>query len=229
VSASLVARGLERQLRARGELIAAGRAALGWKAAFGAPTFLERFGLSGPVIGFMTDASLLETGCKVDVSAWSRAVAEPEVAAYLSDDIQAHSDESAVRSAISALGPAIELADIDLPLDDLEEIVAGNIFHRHVILGDRDRARERGRLDGLEARIRLGGDEVARTDRLEELTGRLVEVIAHLAKLLGEHGERLRAGDVVICGSVVPPITLTPGLSVEFDLHPLRPISVHAT
>jgi hypothetical protein len=36
----------------------------------------------------------------------------------------------------------------------------------------------------------------------------------------------MHAGDVVICGSVVPPLQLTPGSTVEFELHPMRPISV---
>jgi 2-keto-4-pentenoate hydratase len=38
----------------------------------------------------------------------------------------------------------------------------------------------------------------------------------------------MRAGDLVICGSVVPPIDLAPGTTVGFELSPLSPISIRA-
>jgi 2-keto-4-pentenoate hydratase len=78
----------------------------------------------------------------------------------------------------------------------------------------------------LEARVTVDGQELHRTTRLEDLTGRVVDVLSHLAALLGGHGETMRTGDVVICGSVVPPIDLTPGMTVGFELHPMSPISV---
>src|SRR5438067_3521539 len=42
---------------------------------------------------------------------------------------------AATVAAIAALGPAIELADLNPPPDDVEVVLAGNIFHRRVILG----------------------------------------------------------------------------------------------
>jgi hypothetical protein len=33
---------------------------------------------------------------------------------------------------------------------------------------------------------------------------------------------------VIICGSVVPPIDLFPGVTVEFELHPMAPITLRA-
>jgi 2-keto-4-pentenoate hydratase len=221
-----VRRGLERQLRERDGLISAGRRPLGWKAGFGAPASLERFGLDGPLIGFMTDASVIADGSEVDITGWGRGVAEPEIYAVLGSDIDPGAGPDATRTAVAALGPAIELANIDPPPEEIEEILAGNIFHESVVLGDEDPARRRADLAGLEARIDVNGEELYRTTHLEDLTGRIVEVLCHLAALLGEHGETMRAGDVVICGSVVPPIDLAPGTTVVFELHPMKPISV---
>ncbi|MGH8873071.1 MAG: fumarylacetoacetate hydrolase family protein [Acidimicrobiia bacterium] len=221
-----VSRGLERQLEVRRELISSGQAPLGWKAGFGAPASLERFGLGGPLVGFMTDASLIVNGAEVDLTDWGRAVAEPELAVHLGQDLPAAGGETATRAAIYALGPAIELADIDPPPEEVEEILAGNIFHKGVVLGIPDPVRQGADLTGLEARVRLGDQELVRTNRLEDLTGRLVEVIAHLSDLLSDHGETMRAGEVVICGSVVPPIDLAPGTSVQFELYPMDPISI---
>jgi len=218
--------GLVRQLQERSQLIAAGRRPLGWKAGFGAPASLERFRLDGPLIGFMTDASVLADGSEVDITGWGRAVAEPEIFVVLGADIDPGGGPDGARAAVSALGPAIELANIDPPPEDVEVILAGNIFHESVVLGAADPNRRGADLSGLEARVTVDGEELHRTTRLEDLTGRIVDVLFHLATLLGGHGETMRAGDVVICGSVVPPIDLTPGTTVGFELHPLSPISV---
>jgi len=221
-----VDRGLVRQLRDRSRLIASGRRPLGWKAGFGAPASLERFRLDGPLIGFMTDASVLADGSEVEITGWGRAVAEPEILVVLGSDIDPGAGPEGARAAVGALGPAIELANIDPPPEDVEVILAGNIFHEGVVLGSADPARGGVDLSGLEARVTVDGQELHRTTRLEDLTGRVVDVLSHLAALLGGHGETMRTGDVVICGSVVPPIDLTPGMTVGFELHPMSPISV---
>lgn len=215
-----ISRGLERQLESRRRLLATGQRPLGWKAGFGTASAMEKLDLDGPLCGFLTQSSVIGNGSVVDISGWKGPVAEPEVVAWIGEDIRG----GEVRSAISAIGPAIELADIDQPPAVVEEILAGNIFHRGVIFGS---TRPGAGLEGLEARISVGGEQVAAVTELEELTGRISSVVSHLSLLLADHGVTIRAGDVIICGSVIPPLALTAGTRVEFELHPLDPISVH--
>jgi 2-keto-4-pentenoate hydratase len=219
-------RGLERQLETRARLLADGARPVGWKAGFGATDWLDRFGLEGPLVGFLTGASIIPDGGTVDIAAWSRAVAEPELAVRLGEDLVPPINPGKTRDAISSIGAAIELADIDPPPETVEEILAGNIFHRGVVLGPSDPSRAGADLTGLEAGVWLDGTEAARTDRLESLTGRIVDVVAHLASLLSAHGEIMKEGEVVICGSVVPPIPLTPGNRVRYELSPQPAITV---
>lgn len=221
-------RGLELQLETRAALLAEGAKPLGWKAGFGAPEWLEKFGLSGPLVGFLTDTSIIPDGALIDISGWTRAVAEPELAVTLGSDLVPPFDSAATRAAISSIGPAIELADIEPPPTEIEEILAGNIFHRGVILGRSILTRAGAVLEGLEARIRPSGQAEIRTKDLETLTGNVVDVITHLASLLADHQVTMRSGEIVICGSVIPPITLTPGTRVEFELGPAPAISVSA-
>jgi 2-keto-4-pentenoate hydratase len=207
-------------------LLAHGAEPLGWKAGFGAPEWLSKFGTDGPLIGFLTDASVIHDGAAVNISTWTRPVAEPELAVRLGAGLEPPFDEDTTRAAIASIGPAIELADIDPPPESVEQILAGNIFHRGVILGPPDPVRVGAELAGLEARIRREGQDEIRTDQLETLTGRVVAVVTHLASLLAAHGERMRAGEIVICGSVVPPIALSPGGWIEFELHPAPAVSL---
>lgn len=222
-----IRRGLTRQLETRRLILSEGHAPIGWKAGFGAPGALEGFSLPGPLVGFLTSGSRLDDGAVVSIGGWRRPVAEPELAAWIGREVPPGGDDEDVRACIASVSPAIELADVDPPPEDVEEILAANIFHRGVILGQRDTSRAGGRLDGLEARISLGGDAVESPSNLESLTGRLPRILSHLALLLADQGERIGPGDVVICGSVTPPLALSPGTTVEFELSPFPPVTVH--
>jgi 2-keto-4-pentenoate hydratase len=217
-----VQNGLRRMLALRDERIAAGERPIGWKLGFGAPASLERFGLSAPLLGFLTDAGVRASGDEVSSIGWQNGVAEPEIAVHIEDD----AEPGNVAGAIGALGPAIELADVHPPSDDIAQILAGNIYHKAVILGTPDASRAGGRLEGLRARVLHNGVEVADTIDLEAQTGDLVAVVGHAAALLASAGERLAPGDVVIAGSIVPPLPIAPGDEVVFELVPLPAISV---
>lgn len=210
-------------LASRSRRLAAGERPIGWKLGFGAPIWLDRFELTGPLVGFLTDATNHPSGAMVSCEGWSNPVAEPEIAVYVGRDVD---DPTRVADAIAALGPAIELADVHSPPESIEDVLAGNIFHRAVVLGDPDPARAGGLRVGLRARIRRDGVEVADTTDLESATGDLVEILGHAAALLAASGERLRSGDVVIMGSVIPPLPVSPGTVVGFRLSESPEITV---
>lgn len=221
--------GMRAQLAARASRLAAGGRHLGWKAGFGAPAALQKFRLPGPLVGFMLAGARVTSDDTVSISGWTKPVAEPEIAVWLGDDLSDGSDRAKVAAAISSIGPAIELADLDPPPEDVTEILAGNIFHRRVILGRADTARAGARLDGLVAHVTRSGTKAdpVTGDALEANTGRLLDVVAHLASTLAACGEKLARGDVIICGSVVPPIFLEPAdTSVAWALAEIGEISV---
>jgi 2-keto-4-pentenoate hydratase len=57
-------------------------------------------------------------------------------------------------------------------------------------------------------------------------TGDIAKLIQHVAELLGHFGQRLRDGEVVICGSVVPPIAVGPGDRVTYELETVGGLSI---
>jgi 2-keto-4-pentenoate hydratase len=211
-------------LAERSRLLDQGERSIGWKLAFGAPAWLDKFGLLGPVVGFLPESNRRASGATVSCHGWVNPVAEPEVAVYFGSDVE---EPDRVAGSISGLGAAIELADVQPPPEDLVEILAANIFHRGVVLGPPGPAPADGHLTGMRARITMNGSVIADTGDLEALTGGLISILAHAAGLLETAGERIRAGDIVIAGSVVPPIPVRPGDEVTFELMPLAPISVN--
>ncbi|HEX6300360.1 MAG TPA: fumarylacetoacetate hydrolase family protein [Acidimicrobiia bacterium] len=218
-----VREGMRRLLEHRAGLVSRGERMIGWKLAFGAPAWLEKFGIPGPLVGFLPESRNHPAGAAVPVRGWASPVAEPEIAVYLGNDVD---DLARVNDSISALGPAIELADVDQPPEDLADVLAGNIFHRAVILGEPVPSRDSADIEGLVAHVTCDGTEVARATDLEALTGGLEAVLAHTARLLDGFGEKLRAGEVVIAGSVVPPLKVASGQTIGFRLGPFPEVTV---
>jgi 2-oxopent-4-enoate/cis-2-oxohex-4-enoate hydratase len=70
------------------------------------------------------------------------------------------------------------------------------------------------------------GEEIAVAPDPSALTGELVEIVRLTAELVGAHGERLSAGEVVITGSIVPGQPIAPGQRLEVELGPLGALSV---
>lgn len=222
-----IARGMEAQLAARRARIAAGEKPLGWKLGFGAPAAMQKLGISAPLIGFLMQRALVVSGTSVDVKGWTQVVSEPEIAVRLARDVPPGSSTETVISAIGSLAPAIELADLDrvATADNVDAVLAGNIYQRHVVVGEASRTG--GDLADLNARIVRRGTEAASTNDPQALTGPIPVLLVHLADTLAAFGEHLKKDDLVICGSVVTPAVIEPDETVfTYTLDPIGQVSV---
>jgi 2-keto-4-pentenoate hydratase len=203
--------GLERQLVAWRTLVEGGARRVGWKVGLNPPPVMESLGLAHPVIGFLTGATVVESGASHPLAGAAKPLVEPEVAIELRRDVGPDAEVDEALAAIEALGPAIEIVDIPSPPEDVETVVAGNVFHRGVVFGPR---RQDAAVSGLEAVLSVDGDERERG----EVSTDLADTIRLVADLLGAAGERLRAGDRIIAGSLTAPVGVAAGDRVELDL-----------
>jgi 2-keto-4-pentenoate hydratase len=217
-----IAKGMRAQLALRKRRFEEGAKQAGWKVGLGAPAVMAKLGLAMPLVGFVLDRAVLPVNAAISIAGWQKPVAEAEIAAIMGRDLPEEADLQAVRSAIAALAPAIELADMDFPMDDVEAVLAGDIFQRHVVLGPPDEMRAGARLDGLTGRLRRSGEDVAVPANLEENTGEVVRIVQHVARVAAALGDGLRAGQFIICGSVTPPMFLQPDeTAIEWTLDPI--------
>lgn len=221
-----VTKGMAAQMSMRRKQLSSGARHLGWKVGFSTPAAMERMGTTAPLFGFMTDRSLVSSRSVVSIAGWTRGVLEPEVAVHLGSDVPASAGDAEVRAAISGLGPAVELADLDPDVQDVEGILAGDIFHRHVLLGPVDRSRAGGSITGVEALVFRNGEKIAGASGPADFPAEAVAILRALAHELEANGEALRAGDVVITGSLVPPVKVGPGQALRAQISPLGEIEV---
>ncbi len=221
------AAGMREQLALRAERIAGGATPIGWKVGFNAPAAHANLGTDVPLVGFLTDRTVVDDGATVSLAGWANPVLEAEIAVHLGRDVPGDATWEDVRGAIAGLGPAIELADLDPPPADVRAILAGDIYHRGVVLGPVDESRSTA--EGIGGRVLRDGAEVAATDDPAAYTGEVVEVVRATAEQLAACGELLRAGEVVISGSVVPPLPVAPGQRVAVELGPLGGLALSFT
>jgi 2-keto-4-pentenoate hydratase len=212
--ADRVRRGLEAQLIALERKRAEGADLIGWKVGLNAAPVQEHLGLTRPVVGHLTTASLVEPGSTHSVAGAKRAGVEPEVAIHLGPS-----------GEIDSLGPAIEIVDLDPSLDALEPILGGNVFHRGVVLGAPVEGVEPAGLAALTATVTRNG-EVAEQARFADTGEDPAGVAAMIAERLALVGERLREGQVIIAGSLTPIVFVEPGDSIEVDLGPLGALAL---
>ncbi len=95
-----------------------------------------------------------------------------------------------------------------------------------MVLGEQP-ARAGSAADGLTCRILRRGAETARTTDPQSNTGQWIEIVRHVADVLAAFGEQLRAGEIIITGSVVPPLTIEPDEgTIAFEVDPIGSVSV---
>jgi 2-keto-4-pentenoate hydratase len=210
-------------------LIEAGARSVGWKVAFGSSEGMKQLSLDAPLVGFLTDQSLVSGGVSVPIRGWVKPLLELEIAAHMGADLRDVTDQRTIESAIEGLGVAVELVDVSFPPDDIAAVLAGNAYHRAVILGHERGIRAGATVTGLSAEIRLNGTVVGHTNDVVTSTGPLVQVIGNVCKELTRRGQTLRRGEIVICGAIFPPLPVKPGDTVEASIDPLGRVEIGLT
>jgi 2-keto-4-pentenoate hydratase len=196
-----VERGTNAMLVRRRELLAQGAEPVGWKVGFNISVAQQKLGIDAPLAGFLSTDGLLDDGAEVSLGD-GPLVIESEVAVELGDDAR----------SIVALLPALEVADPPDLDQDVETILAGNIFHRAVAFGPRVDAREPGA-----ARILVNG-EIEHEVAPAETVAHLDDMVEAVRRRLLDADQELSPGDRIITGVIAPPHAAQPGDRVRLEL-----------
>nr|AIT69701.1 putative 2-oxo-hept-3-ene-1,7-dioate hydratase [uncultured bacterium] len=220
----LIDSGMTRQLEAFRDAIAGGMPRLGWKVAFNDPAVQQRLGLTATLVGWLDGRRVFLEGQPYQPRAGSKPLAEAEVAVRLSRDVTASTGLDQARAAIAAVAPAIEFANRAKATAPLDAMIADDILHDGVLFGPE------APLPAASGLVEAGFPKVAVNGGppLLGVPGRypedLAEIVVHVANVLTQYGESLRAGDRIICGAYVA-FDIASGDRVEADFGPLGKLS----
>ena len=197
--------------------LAAGHGPLaGWKIALTTPVMQEMVGVDHPCEGGIFADRVHHEIADVNQADYVNIGGESELAVRLARDLPAAGapyDRETVADAVAACMAAIEIvdsrnadfADIDGPL-----LIADNAMNVGCVVG---KSAEHWRdldLAAVVGRTIVNG-EVVGEGAGSDVLGHPFEALAWLANSLAERGRMLRAGDIVLTGSMVTTSWLDPG------------------
>ena len=188
-------------------------------------------GLSGPAAGFMASGDVHLSGVTLRFADYVRPGVECELAVRLARDLPPGPCAPAQAAAsVGELLAAIEI--VENRYGDLAELgtptlIADQVFHAAAVVGDAGTTDWRDLdLEALPGRIVVDG-HVRAQGVGADLMGHPLNSLAWLAgSAVAEAFGGLKAGQVVMLGSVTPPVWLTGPAIVTVEFSPLPPVQV---
>ena len=209
----------------------AGGTLAGWKAGATNPGAQVNFGLTQAVYGRLLAEMRLADGDAVPTAALIHPRLECEVAFVMAHDLTGPgvTPELALAAVAGAVA-AFELVDSRTTgwAAKMPEMIADNVFQARYLLSGQLVPVAGLDLVNLSVVLHKNGAEVARATGASVL-GNPANSLAWLANRLAEHGHSLRAGQIVLAGSLTPLIPCAPGDSFTATFDHLGPIHLSFT
>ena len=221
--------------------IAAGARVVGRKIGLTNPVVQAQFGVDRPDFGVLFESMACAPGTPIDGARTLEPKIEAEIAFVLAEDLTgAMIGPAEVAAATAYVVAALEIVDSRIAGWDIGivDTIADNGSSGLFVLGDR--RQELGRLDLAECAMTLrrvasggahgsgvgggsdgdggSGGEVVSTGMGASILGHPLAAVAWLAAAVRDHGRPLRAGEVVLSGSLGPMVPVAPGDAFVADI-----------
>lgn len=206
--------GLQRQVEQ--SLVGRGDRVVGYKVGFTTAALQERHGLTEPVLGFILGSGVYGSGDAVPLSRFIAIGVEVEVAFLLKSDLAGPGVTIAsALLAVEGAMPSFELIDFRLSGTPRgPDVVADGVYTNAIVLG-RPLIPVTGIDLALEGVVFEQDGQIVATQTAAEVLGNPLVSLAWAANTLGRMGRGLRAGEVVLTGSISKVLRPTAGQSVR--------------
>ncbi|MGH7117796.1 MAG: 2-keto-4-pentenoate hydratase [Acetobacteraceae bacterium] len=202
----------------------------GFKIGATAKHMQEYLGLDGPRAGFMPGSGVHETGVRLRFEDFQSPGVECELAVRLASDlVPGRCSAERAAAAVGSVAAAIEIVEnrySDLREFGVPALIADQVFHAGAVIGAPEAAWRRLDLKAIAGRI-LVNQSPCGDGKGEELLGDPMAALAWLASspLAAAFGG-LKAGQVVMLGTVTPAVWLMGPAAVEVVFEPLASVQL---
>lgn len=182
---------------------------------------MQRYlGIGSPCAGGLYDIGVHPTPASLRYGDFQRVGVECEIAVRLSDDLPAMTaryDRHRVGKAVESCMAAIEIVDdryLDYSSLDTPTLIADDFFNAGAILADPIADWQSLELANLKGTMAVDGHIIGE-GLSAAILGHPFEALAWLANAMNDRGQVLRAGDLVLLGSLVQTHWIDQGQHVE--------------
>lgn len=210
-----------------GMWLSEGRVLRGRKVGLTALPMQKQLGVDQPDFGVLMGDMIHQTGVTLSVDHFISPRVEPELAIVLGADVPGGASPRDILPAIQSVAPALEI--IDTRIADwkigIVDTIADNASSGAVVVG---RPVDAVDIDfrGMGCIFRRNGD-VVDTGAGGAVLGSPIVAVAWLANTLAQFGDQLRAGDVILPGSMTGARFVTPGESWSAEMSGVGTVAVH--
>ena len=208
--------------------LARGNKVVGLKAGLTSHAKMKQMGVETPVFGFLVDYFSVPDGGEIDTKALIHPKVEPEIAFVTKAPLKGPGCHiGAVLAATDFVIPAIEIIDSryrDFKFD-LKSVVADNCSSSRFVVGGAIANVADVDLRTIGIVLEKNGEPVAFGAGAAVL-GHPAAAIAMLANMLGEKGEAIPAGTLILSGGITEAVTVAAGDSVTLRVQGLGSTSV---
>jgi 2-keto-4-pentenoate hydratase len=200
--------------------LADGATVVGRKIGLTSPAVQQQLGVDQPDFGWLTDDMDVTGADEVPMDRLLQPKAEAEVAFVLKADLaDGPLDVAQVRAAVDHAVAALEIVDSRVRGWDIRfaDTVADNASSGLYVLGTERRTLDEVEPVELTMTMSLDGEVVSTGDGAACL-GDPLNALAWLARTARDHGDPLRAGQVVLSGALGPMRDVHPGAVVTVDI-----------
>ena len=208
--------------------VAKGDRHVGYKAAYTSLAMQRDRGVDGPIIGCLMQSVCSGEGQPVALRADAITQVEPEVAVLLKRDLVGPGLTIAdVYAAIEGYFPAIEIAEqsIGATRRSRQTVIAMHKSNGGIVIGGPLHA-PYGLDLRLEGMVLSVNGEVRASATAVEVLGNPLNAILAMADRLSQHGEALKAGMILMTGSIVSAIQVRPNDEVRVEFTRLGRLTV---
>ncbi|MEQ5838096.1 2-oxopent-4-enoate hydratase [Paraburkholderia acidicola] len=216
------------QQRVNARRVEAGERLIGKKIGVTSQVVMDMLGVYQPDFGMLTDAMLYREGESIPAASLIQPKAEGEIAFVLRHDLQGPGVTAAdVLAATDGVMTCFEI--VDSRIRDwkirIEDTVADNASCGVFVLGER--MVDPREVDLIDCAMTLEKNgKVVTTGTGAAALGNPLEAVAWLANTLGQLNEPLRAGDVVLSGSLAAMVPVAAGDSLKVSIDGIGSCSV---
>ena len=213
--------------------LAQGREIIGWKIGLTSKVMQEGLGIDTPDSGVLYDDMLFETGGHVPAGRFIQPRVEAEIAFVMKAPIEGDVTRDDVLAATQAVVPSLEILDTRILRADpatgqprrIYDTIADNAANAGIVLGAERHAPGAHDLRWTGAILRKNG-EVVQTGLGAAVLDDPVMGIVWLARRMGQYGQRIEPGQVILSGSFIAPIECPPGTQIDADFGPFGAVSI---
>jgi len=183
----------------------------GWKVALTLPSQYEPMKLSGPVFAGIYQSGVRQSGAVFEKGWPIKAGIECEMVARMSKDATAGGfTAETIKACVAGFFCGAEV--VENRYGDASKVsgpgrIADDVLQAACIVGTEVKDWQKVDFAGLKGRSEFEGKEIGAGPGTNVMGGALIS-LAWLANKLIEHGKHLKAGDVILTGSVHPPVFL---------------------